>query len=126
MKLINYDEEKQLIAEALQFDDEILKFAGEEIRKDRAFILQLLNTRKSDLLRYIHDDLRKDKEFALEAITKTKLGFNRECFDESLYEDRDFVFKAVMVNPYIFSFASEELKADKEFVLGLAKRLLMR
>mmetsp|Transcript_6331 Transcript_6331/g.13700 ORF Transcript_6331/g.13700 Transcript_6331/m.13700 type:complete len:523 (+) Transcript_6331:96-1664(+) len=118
----------------------ILPWAGDELRGDRDFILDIIEQKSGDFFRFASDELRKDRETVLAAVRLSGLalefasprltndrevvmaavrqsGSALQFVFERLRGDRDVVFAALQQTGLVLQHASEELRADRDLVL---------
>ena len=60
---------KEVILEAVKFDGRLLKYASDELRKDREVVLEAVK-KDERALDYACEELRNDKEVILEVVKK--------------------------------------------------------
>lgn len=95
----------------------VLKKAGKKFKCNKKDILEFLkNTDDYYCIRYIDKNLLKDKEYCTELLNISPASTLKFCCDE-LKDDKDFVMKAIKMNPCTLEFASDRLKKDKEVAL---------
>jgi hypothetical protein len=100
--------------------DRILRYAGEELKNDKEFMLMCEKVRGS-AFSYASDRLKSDKETVLEFVRLD--GKNLKHASDKLQNDKDVVVTAWKNDKSAISFASLELKNDKEFMLEIIKQM---
>ena len=109
------------------FRADLLKYASDELKGDRDFMLEAVKQKYSSLP-YASEQLRGDRDFMLEAVKQDSSAL--EYASVQLRGDRDLVLEAVKQAGQALQYASDELKGDRAIVLvavsqrGLAWRAL--
>ena len=89
------------------------KYASDELKKDKTFVMEFLNSNYGDFpLAYAAPEVRTDTELMLQIakIEPTTLA----GADRSLLEDKEFMKKVVAISAIPFAYSN--LSSDKEFV----------
>jgi len=110
-----FKKDKEVVFEAIKQDERAFQFAHKDLKKDKDFILEVLNYR-GDVLRYIDDSLKKDKEVALLAF-EDLVGYQLKYLDKNLKNDFEVVYAAVRTHGSALEFASDQLKRNEDIVL---------
>lgn len=97
-----------------------LEFAADELKSDRAFVLQCVKAH-GWALQHASDKLRGDREIVMEAVKKHR-GLALEHASEEMRGDREVVLEAVRVHGRVLEFAGPKLRADKAVVLEAVER----
>jgi uncharacterized protein (UPF0262 family) len=84
----------------------IFREAGEDIKKDKEFVLRIIDN-MPDILEYVSDDLKKDKAVVIKAVKQN--GMLLEWASDDLQNDKDVVTEAIKQNPLAKIFASNEI-----------------
>lgn len=133
-----YDPE--MVIEAVKGDGNNLKYASDDLKADRNFILKILSLKSSGAYQYIDERLKQDRELLLmavefdpQAIDHTeveideklalyviKKGYKR--IPQGFESNKNVVLEAVKCNPLMLYYADVELKEDPEIVLEALKR----
>lgn len=114
-------DEKEQLLEAIGYNAHsatTLKFASEELRNDKDFVLKAIR-RNEYALRYASERLRDNKDFILEAVKQS--GFNLKYASERLKHDKEIILTAVKKNSYALEYAPKRLRDDREFILEAVK-----
>ena len=114
-------DEKEQLLEAIGNDAHsatTLKFASEELRNDKDFVLKAIR-RNGYALQYASDGLKGDKEFILKVMQIN--GLTLKYASERLNDDRDVVLEAVKNNGKSLAYSSVRLRDDREIVLEAVK-----
>lgn len=100
----------------------ILSSASDDLKNDFEFMKKLgdISTYRGTVLRYAGDDLRKNREYVL-SVLGSDLGNTFKYIDEELKKDKSFIIEAIKRNPNVYTSIDEEFKNDKDITLELAK-----
>lgn len=102
---------------------ETLKYASERLKKDKAIVRAALKKSSEYNFKFVDKSLRRDKEIILFAI---KNGLSAESVklyvDVDLQKDQDIFSAIIKKDTAAIQFASDSLKKDKVFILGLINR----
>ena len=110
-----FKKDKEVVFEAIKQDEGAFQFAHKDLKKNKDFILEVLNFR-GDVLRYIDNSLKKDKEVALLAF-EDLVGYQLKYLDKALKNDFEVVYAAVSTHGSALEFASDKLKKNKDIAL---------
>jgi len=110
-----FKKDKEVVFEAIKQDEGAFQFAHKDLKKNKDFVLEVLNFR-GDVLRYIDNSLKKDKEVALLAF-EDLVGYQLKYLDKSLKNDFEVVYAAVHMHGSALEFASDQLKRNEDIVL---------
>lgn len=95
-----------------------LLFISDRLKNDKAFSLEIIKYH-SNVLKLLSDEMRDDETVVLAAVSKHPSSL--EYASSRLKKSRSFIFKLVKENERYsngpLSYASRELRGDKEFVL---------
>ena len=100
-------------------NDSALKYASEQLRSDREFVLPEINS-NFYALKYVSDDLRNDKELLLQ-VAQGNEGCAFEFASDELHNDKDMALAIVTIKGESLEYASENLRNDKDIVLAAVK-----
>jgi|GEM_PF-3992903 len=103
--------DREFMLKAVGNHGRALEFASEDLRKDREVVLAAV-AKNGGALQFASEDLRGDREVVLKAVCKH--GFALHYANTALRKDREVVLAAVMNHSPAFEYASEELKKDQE------------
>ncbi len=145
-KELQGDKEIVTLAVMKSYGESSLKYASEELKKDKSFIISLVS-KKGSILEYVDDEFKKDKDvvtaaviapysgctlqYASEELKKdknfivslvSKKGSILEYVDDEFKKDKDVVVSAIANDPYALKYASEEIKSDKEFIISVGAK----
>jgi len=115
--------DREVVQAAIRKTPEALQHASQAVRSDKAFMLEALGRYRVPL-RLVSASLRADHDVVLEALRAMDpyhLDDPLEDADASLLTDRHFMYEAMKFHWSALSFASKELRADKDFVLLAAR-----
>lgn len=100
----------------------ILSSASDDLKNDYEFMKKLgdISTYRGTVLRYAGDDLRKNREYVL-SVLGSDLGNTFKYIDDELKKDKSFIIEAIKRNPNVYTSIDEEFKNDKDITLELAK-----
>jgi predicted RNA-binding protein (virulence factor B family) len=111
----NVFDNKDFVLELLKVKSRYTLAAScQNLRKDRAFVLEVLKNNPLDL-RYVDKSLLFDKELVLTAVSLN--GNSLEYADEILKKDKEVVLSAVSNSGGALQFADKELKKDRQIVM---------
>ena len=96
----------------------VLKFASDDLKKDREVVLEAIKHGGAQI-QYASEDLRADKTLGLLAVQK--YGRALQYLSEDLRKDRQIVLEAIKNNGCALEYAHEDLKKDKELILEAIK-----
>jgi hypothetical protein len=107
--------DKDIVSCAVNNNGVSLCYAGEEFKDDKDIVLCAVNN-EGGALQYASERLQNDKEIVLHAVTNN----NNSSLEYEELNNEDIISRA-FINPYNFTYASNELRNDKIFVLNLLK-----
>jgi hypothetical protein len=115
-----YQDNDELAETAVNSNLYAFTFLSERLQHDKDFVIKLINAKDENqrLYDYLNDQLKADIGIVRLCI-KSESNMIRNIAPVS---DRDLMEKAVKDHVFNLEYASDDLKADKEFVLGLVKR----
>lgn len=106
-----------------QHQHNVLEHLGGDFKKDKN-IIRLINNFSAQSLHYADDILRKDKDFVLSLIENASYDYIfLKYVDVNLKKDKEVVLSAVSRNGSDLRYADETLKSDKEVVLAAINSL---
>jgi hypothetical protein len=116
---------KKFVFEAVKSRIDIFEYSTESIKKDKLFILKILNEIDDSgcIVQFIDEKLKSDKELILMALKK---GCTFDHVGDVLKHDDGIIEIAVnnnLGNYSVLKYASESLKDNKEFVLTACNSL---
>ena len=111
--------DKEIVAAVVASTASAFEIASQELKSDRAFVLQLVLINGA-VLRHSSSRLRADKEVVMAAVRQC--GISLQWADAGLKADRDIVLVAMSQNLESIEHASDDLKADKTFLLKAFKQ----
>lgn len=89
------------------------KYASGELKKDKTFVMEFLNSNYSDFpLEYAAPEVRTDEELLLQIAKRDPRSLAGA--DRSVLDDKEFMKKVVAISPIPFAYSM--LSSDKEFV----------
>lgn len=112
--------DKRLVSECIAISgSDIFKYASDELKSDREFIIQQLNIvidtdMNGYIIKHCSSEIKKDREIALLALKTSEHVFL--YLDSSLRSDRQFIKHALSINGCIIQHVDKEYKMDKELV----------
>ncbi len=92
-----------------------LRFASEEMRKDRDIVLEAVQNNGLDL-EFASDELKRDKSIVLEAVEQNGWAFKYAA--GVLKTDRDIILKAATDNGWIYDHIPKEMLIDDSGILS--------
>lgn len=111
----NVFDNKDFVLELLKVKSRYtLAASGQNLRKDRTFVLEVLKNNPLDL-KYVDKSLLSDKKLVLTAISLN--GYSLEYADEILKKDKEVVLSAVSNSGGALQFVDNELKKDRQIVM---------
>ena len=115
-----FKNDKEIVLKSI-FDDngsnlKLIKYIGDDLKKDKEFLKQIVDINGSALLYDGLEILRDDKKTALKAI-EFDPGVT-QCISDRLKDDEEVMFLASTYG-YCLEHASERLKNDEEFVMKI-------
>jgi formylglycine-generating enzyme required for sulfatase activity/uncharacterized protein len=118
-----YKKDKEIVLAAVKSNeflgDGAFKYADDSLKKDKKFVLVVVNTNGSTL-EYVDNSLKKDKEVVLAAVRK--FGLALEYADDLLKKDKEVVLAALKKGGHALFVADDSLKKDKTFILTAVKQ----
>ena len=118
----SYRDDKEVVLAAAKgggfFNWEAFEYVSDRLKKDKDVILAVSGN--CDSLKYASENLTKDRTFILTAVKKN--GCNLRYASEELKNDKEVVLTAIKENGYALRYASEKIKNDKEVVLTAVKK----
>ena len=108
----NFQNDRELVLEAIRSKGSALKYASEDLKNDRDFVLEAIK-RKGVALRYASPVLKSDRDFVLNAIKCKSVAL--KYANPSFKNDRNFVLEAVKNNGLALRYA-REFQDDTEIV----------
>ena len=119
-----YPNDRNIVLAAVNRSGTALQHAPEELRNDREIVLAAVN-QNGGALQYASVELRNDRDVVLAAITKSRNAFSYAS-DELMRNDREVILKTALAfrgNLSILTYASEELRNDRGFILAAIHQL---
>jgi hypothetical protein len=115
-----FKNDKEIVLKSI-FDDsgsnlELIKYIGDDLKKDKEFLKQIVDINGSALLYDGLEILRDDKETVLKAI-EFDPGVT-QCISDRLKDDEDVMFLASTCGCGL-EYASERLKNDEKFIMKI-------
>jgi hypothetical protein len=103
----------ELILKAIKFNAAALRYATDELLKDRGFILNSVKA-NGNVLHYVSEVFQADKEIVLEALKSD--GETLQYASKQLRSDMEIVMQAIKQSKLAIKYASEELQSNVEFL----------
>lgn len=123
-----FADDKEVILTAAKQNSFAFNWVSSEIKNDKDFVMKLIEENPF-IASYISDELKNDREVALKAIKEISVNNFAEkksevysVFKDGLLKNKDFVNEAIKIDGYIFKYASEEIRNDKEVVLEAIRK----
>jgi hypothetical protein len=91
-----------------------LNFASDELKKDEDVVLAALKDDPESII-FVDEELLQNKEFLLKAVKSNAM---KQIPKGMFMNEKEFVLKLVQIKGIMLKFASENLRDDKEIVLG--------
>ena len=118
--------DKYVVLAAVKNSYSCFRFASEDLKADKNFVLELVynyykqSEYASDLIEYASEDLKIDRDVVLAVVSKDPYYF--VSVSDKFNSDKEIILAAIPhdANHRYFRLASEDLRADKEFVMKLA------
>ena len=130
------------VIETMTHNRLLLSYAGDELKYDRAFILDAMTYDRMAVFGFASDELKNDVQFILDAVMQDAWAFsdaseiiknNKEvalavvrqngkvlqAIGSSLKNDREIALAALNNDIYALEFVSDELKKDIKFVIAV-------
>ncbi len=105
----------------LRMDCFFLEYLSEFSRGDKSFVkIAILGDGRA--FEYANDNLKADKRFLLKMLHRTRDIRFMAYVTYELLDNREFMAKAVKINPQVLQYASDTLKADAKILIEVAKR----
>lgn len=113
----DYRNDREIVKIAIEQRPSNFRYAGDEVKDDRNFILEILTSSLSivDVLAHSSQRIRADKEVVLEAVKFN--GLFLLVASPDLKDDFDVVLLAVQDHGYNLKYASERIRSNKKIVL---------
>ena len=111
---------KNLIFLAVKQGGFSLKFASNELKNDKIFILEIFEKYNINFIEYISDNLKNDKDIVLLSVKHN--GYNLIFASINLKNNKEIVLEAVKKNGLSLQFASDYLKNNNEIVLEAVRK----
>mmetsp|Transcript_74863 Transcript_74863/g.163402 ORF Transcript_74863/g.163402 Transcript_74863/m.163402 type:complete len:459 (+) Transcript_74863:193-1569(+) len=114
--------DREVVLAAVAAMGSALQYADESLHGDREIVLAAIESFPRSLI-FASPAMKADKDIVMRALTLTwkegcALGYSVLAeADDALKNDREVVLTAAIGSPQALKWASEELKADKDFVL---------
>ena len=108
-----------VIAEAIKKSYIAIKFAGDNLKKDKNIVLEAIK-QDGNALEYADESLKKDRKFILEAVKQW--GDALRYADESLQKDKKIVLEAVKTYGDAIAYADESLRNDPDILAMVNKK----
>lgn len=123
-----FRDDKEIVLVAAEEDSDALRYASSRLKNDRDFVIKMIKLNPISL-KYADPKFYNDKEVVKLASISTgweNYEFYHAEIDHYLLENpnkqaSDFFFADRKYMPNMFQYASDELKADREFVFDLVK-----
>lgn len=112
--------DRDIVLAAVKQIGSALKFASAAMQDDEEVVEAAVTSEPSHGFQYASPRLKRKAEFILKLLNKNKANCcdaTLEYVDESLKNDKTFMFKALAINAGFLSFAGEAIKKDKEIGL---------
>jgi hypothetical protein len=107
----------ELLLAAISSSGQALKWAPAALQADRAIVWKAVCSIDGGFaFKYASEELRQDREFVLEAVKMD--GCALDAASANLKTDREIVFAAVKQNGYALTYAKEHFGGDREMVLS--------
>lgn len=124
-----YNNDKEIILEAVKQVPLSLQYASDELKNDKNIIFNalennLISRTNTDIFQYASDQIKNDKEFIIYLIQRNPsfCGIIRYTSDQ-IRNDRDVMSRLLNDKADWMEFAGEKIKNDKEFILnGIERR----
>ena len=115
-----FQSDPEIVLKAAEINSSNLAYASDELKNNRAFVLEVANKiSKEHCLSYISDDLKNDKDI-VKAFVKN-YGTDFRYASDELKKDIDFVLEVFELNVLALQYASEEFRNDRAMVLQAVK-----
>lgn len=90
------------------------QYAGDEVKKNRAFILEILDgtITMGQIFKFCDSALQADRSFAIEFVKKNAFGLL--YFPSALKADREVALLALDTNEFSFQYIKKQLRNEKE------------
>lgn len=135
----------QVVTAAVQQNCESLQFASERLRNDEQIILPMVNRKTAKILKFIGQELNRDRQFIMKCINQyawslehlsyewkdakdvVLAAVNKSCgaclafASDRLRNDREFVMLCITINAMSLQFLGDKLKHDRDFILSAMK-----
>lgn len=108
--------EPAFILEAAKLNIEIMKYVSPDFWENKDFILEVIGQNSLAILKYAPENIRNDRDYVLEMI-RGAAGLQDMTLDE-LADNRDAMMKAVQQYGPLLRYASDTLKNDEELVIA--------
>ena len=109
-----YRADKELIAIAIENNEEALKYIADALKNDRDYVLSMVKN-NGRLLEYVSKAYKKDKEMVLAAINN--VAYALDYAHSSLRKDKAVAMFAIKKTPSALEYVDESLQADEELLL---------
>jgi lambda repressor-like predicted transcriptional regulator len=118
----DFRDDPEFMLAAIQHDIDILHFASDRLKKNRKFMLSVVDKYGSRSLTYASQDLGDDPEFMLAAIQHDTECCDYVSISDKLGDDPTFMLTVMQISVILLQDASKNLRKNREFMLAAVQQ----